>query len=93
MTVKNSNTTHPNGNPLAEDSARSVTVPSRSTDELLEALGDKMGMRFRELIDAMTDSQKREFERTALKLMAMDSGQLARIAKYVASERTKGGAE
>ena len=96
MTAKNGNTTQPERNQSAGKNADGLTLPPgafASTDAFISELGDELGPEFRELTDAMTDSQKRGFERTALKLMAMDSEQRARIAKYVASERTKDGAE
>jgi hypothetical protein len=76
MTVKNSNTTHPERNQSAGKNADGLTLPPdafASTDTFV-----------RKIVDAMTDHQKREFEWTAIQVMEMDSEQRTRIAKYLA---------
>ena len=96
MTVKNSNTTHPERNQSAGKNADGLTLPPdafASTDTFVNVLADELGPEFRKVVDAMTDSQKREFEWAAIQVMTMDSGQRARVAKYLANELAKDGAE
>jgi uncharacterized NAD(P)/FAD-binding protein YdhS len=87
MTVKNSNTTHPERNQSAGKNADGLTLPPdafASTDTFVNALADELAPEFRKIVDAMTDHQKREFEWTAIQVMEMDSEQRTRIAKYLA---------
>lgn len=81
MTTENSNTPHPERNPLAEDSVRSVTAPGQSTDEFLEVLADHLGLEFRKLIEAMPNDRKREVADVARLVIDMNPEQRARIAK------------
>ena len=96
MTVKNSNTTHPERKQSAGKNADGLTLPPvafASTDTFVNALAAELGPEFRKFADAMTDHQKREFEWVAIQVMTMDSGQRARVAKYLANELAKDGAE